>query len=459
MSKKKKIGRCYIGVDVGGTKILAALVRPSGKILARSRCSTPRTENPEDVLAALLDMIRSILAEAKLDAKALAAIGVAVPGIVDPVSGHIVVTPNMNLSGFPLAERLQAAFETHIVLGNDVNLGTLGEQWLGAAAMADSAVGIFVGTGIGGGIINERKLVTGHSGAAAEVGHLLMHRDGPLCGCGGRGCLEAFASRTAIERDIRQAVAIGRKTVLTRVVGADLSVIRSSVLKRAIAENDALVKEVVGHAAQILGEACVQIRHLLDPEMIILGGGLVESCKSFILPIVQQAIAADPLMKSQTSGRVVVSTLGDDAVVLGAVALAQQSLGKDPLGRAVKKMKRLPTLGEASQGQIAIDDAVYSQNLLIRADGKIAKLVKGAEKGKNKTAPPAIDVETLKRLCKVNPSILLVGVGFEKKLSLEEDCQKFLHKRGVTFETMPTADLPAAYNALKGRKAAIVCLD
>ena len=455
MVKKSKSSRLYLGVDVGGTKILAALVRETGKIVGRKRCSTPRTANPEETLTAVLDLAKDVLSAAGLDNDALAGIGVAVPGIVDSQQGRVAITPNMNLTGFPMGQRLRKAFSVPVALGNDVNLGTLGEQWLGAAALADSAVGIFVGTGIGGGIILDGHLIAGHRGAAGEVGHMRMHRDGPLCGCGARGCLEAFASRTAIERDIRQAVAVGRKTILTQMIGPELGVIRSSMLKRALAENDMLVKEIMGRAAETLGVACLQIRHLLDPEVIILGGGVIEACPSFILPIVQQAIASDRMANAISGGKVVVSALGDNAVVLGAVALVQQQMGRDPVRKARRKMANYPTLSLTEAGQLSVDGEVYAEDVYLRVDAKVSKRSKALRKA-GIEASPSVGADELKVVCKGRPSVLVVGTGQNGQLVVTDEGRQFLHKRRITCELLPTGESLAAYNALKGSKAALI---
>ena len=455
MVKKRKNNKLYLGVDVGGTKILAALVRESGKIIGRKRCSTPRTSNPEETLTAVLDLANDVVAAAGADRDALAGIGVAVPGIVDVAEGRVAITPNMNLTGFPMGQRLCKAFSVPVALGNDVNLGTLGEQWLGSAALADSAVGIFVGTGIGGGIILDGKLVTGHRGAAGEVGHMRMHRDGPLCGCGARGCLEAFASRTAIERDIRQAVAVGGRTILTELVGSDLSVIRSSMLKRALAENDTLVKEIMTRAAETLGVACLQIRYLLDPEVIILGGGVVEACRAFILPIVQQAIASDRMANALPGGKVVVSALGDDAVVLGAVALVQQQAGHDPIRKARRNAADYPTLSLSEAGELSIGGETYGEDIHLRVDAKVSRRAKTLRKVGIECSE-TVDAAELKIVCKGKPSVLVVGTGQKGQLTLTDDARQFLHKRRITCDTIPTADAVATYNALKGRKAALI---
>ena len=242
MKKSKKL---FVGVDVGGTKLLAALVKPNGKIVARRRCNTPRNTTSDEVVAAILQLIEYTLADKKLSAKHVKAIGLGVPGVVDSDEGRVVLTPNMNLSEVPLAALIKEQFRVPVAVGNDVNLGTLGEKWLGGARLAESAVGIFVGTGIGSGIILDGKLLRGSREAAGEIGHIVMQIGGPKCGCGARGCLEALASRSAIERDIRQAVEDGQKTMLTKLLGGDLKIIRSRMLHQALEQGDALTRQAL----------------------------------------------------------------------------------------------------------------------------------------------------------------------------------------------------------------------
>ncbi|MCK5270570.1 MAG: ROK family protein, partial [Sedimentisphaerales bacterium] len=153
---------------------------------------------------------------------------------------------------------------------------------------------------------------------------------GPLCGCGNRGCYEAMAGRLAIERDIREQVAKGRQTVLTEILDGDLSRIRSGALKAALSCEDEVAMEVVQQAAEVLGYGCITVRHLLDPEVIVLGGGVMEACSDFILPIVEKIVASDKLTGAREGGKILLSMLGDDAVVLGAVALARRKVGRNP---------------------------------------------------------------------------------------------------------------------------------
>ncbi len=322
--------RIYLGVDVGGTKIQASLVESGGKIINRHKKPTPRNTEPEEVVAEIQRVMEATLKKADLAAKHLTAIGVAVPGVVDPAAGHIVVTPNMNLSGISLGKKLQQHFRVPVALGNDCNLGALGEAWLGAGAGTRSMLGILVGTGIGGGFVRRGRLWRGARESAGEIGHIIMQINGPLCGCGNRGCFEALASRSAIERDLRTAVAAGRKTLLTETLNGDLSIIRSGVLRDALKAGDELVTEVMRRAAEVLGYACLTVRHLIDPQVIVLGGGVIVACSKFVMPIVEEIVAADRLPGAGDGGNVVLCALGDDAVVLGAIALARTHVGRNP---------------------------------------------------------------------------------------------------------------------------------
>ncbi|MDZ7617032.1 MAG: ROK family protein [Patescibacteria group bacterium] len=320
----------YLGVDVGGTKVQASVVRESGEILTRKRQATPRNVDPGSELEAIESAIEAALLAARRKIKDVQAIGIAIPGVVVPKDGHIVVTPNMSLGGVGIGKHLQRRFGVPVAVGNDCNLGALGERWLGAARAARSVFAILVGTGVGGGFVRKGKLWRGARESASEIGHIVMQIGGPECGCGNRGCLEALASRTAIERDIRQAIGEGRPSVVSELTNGDLDVIRSRVLRKALDANDAVVTEVMTRAAEVLGHACLTVRHLVDPEIIVLGGGVIEACGDFVVPIIRRIVAADGLAGAREGGQVVVSELGDDAVVLGAVALARGTVGRSP---------------------------------------------------------------------------------------------------------------------------------
>ena len=364
-------GNLYLAVDVGGTKIQAAAVEASGLVIARKKRSSPRGVGPEPVIEAIEATLCDLLAKnAMSDAPKPIAIGIAIPGVVDPAKGHIVITPNMDLSDTPLVRRLQDTFKTPVVLGNDCNLGTLGEKWLGAARGADSAVGILVGTGIGGGFAQGSRLWRGARESAGEIGHMVMQIGGPLCGCGNRGCFEALASRTAIERNLREAVAAGRPTVLAELLAGDLSVIRSNTLRQALERGDALVSEVLGSAAEVLGYACLSVRHLIDPEVIVLGGGLLEACSGFVMPIVEKIVADDRLRGARQGGGVLASALGDDAVVLGAVALALTELGEDPFKKGATAVPVYPEITATKSGKFKAGEKSFDRDFYVTVGRK-----------------------------------------------------------------------------------------
>jgi glucokinase len=451
----KKGGKYYVGVDVGGTKIVAALVKPSGTVVARNRTSTPRETSTEGVVRAILDVIDQLLSDNKVKRKNVRGIGVGIPGVLDPDEGRVVMTPNMNLSGVDMGSRLKDHFRIPAVIGNDVNLGTLGEKWLGAARFAPSVVGIFVGTGIGGGVILDGKLLRGAREAAGEIGHLVMQVGGPVCGCGNRGCLEALASRTAIERDIRAAVDAGKKTILTELVGKDLKVIRSRMLLRAVQERDPLVLKVLRDAARTLGYACLTVRHLLDPEVIVLGGGVMEACGDYMLPFIRETVASDALPGARPGGRVVRSALGDDAVVLGAVALAQEAAGRTPWKDEAADLPEYPALVAGGPKRVCVGNEEHKTDFFVRADGKVKdrdlKLIKEAYGTTDEIGP-----EELAKVCQEQPDYLLIGTGPKGEADVTAEGKKWLRTEGIAYESLPTPMAVQQYNRARGRKAALV---
>ncbi len=298
MKSAKKSGekeRLYIGMDIGGTNIQASLVRESGLIIISERVLTPRDNNVESVVGAIETAVKNVMEKSGISSGDLKAIGIAVPGVVDPDRGYVAVTPNLCLSGVSLGPLLEERFKIPITLGNDGNLGALGETWLGSARKANSVLYVCVGTGIGSGLMLRGQLWRGCRESAGEIGHMIMQTGGPKCGCGNLGCLEALASRSAIERDIREAIAAGRKSIIAELAGGDLSVIRSGMLRKALAAGDELVLEVLRRASEVLGYACLNLRHVVDPEVIVLGGGVMEACGDYIVPIVEGIVGQDPL--------------------------------------------------------------------------------------------------------------------------------------------------------------------
>ncbi len=451
----------FIGIDVGGTNVSGALADDAGRISEREKQRTPRGGGPDDVLGVIADVIDALLSGAGKADAAVAAIGLGVPGLVDPDEGLVAIAPNVGsgLKDVQLVDPLEKKFGLPVFLGNDVNVGMMGEVWLGAARGVKSAVGMFVGTGIGGGIVSDGKLVHGVNHAAGEIGHMIMQIDGPLCGCGNRGCLEALAGRRAIERDLREAVEAGRETVLTDILDGDLGSIRSKALRKALKKKDALVTEIMERAGCALGLACISLQHILQPEVIVLGGGVIEACSGFLMPIIEKTFSADPLSLPGAGGRLAVSALGDDAGVLGAVALARaQLLNGDNGGNGAGNGGRIPEYPEVElgpKGSVRVGGKSYDTDVYVRCDGRVKKRKKAVIKKKFGTSH-VIGREEVRKLCKGRPELLIIGTGHEGIAGLDESAERFLQDQKLPFKLLHSPNAVAEYARFKGRKALLL---
>jgi len=313
----------FIGIDIGGTKIAGAVVTTQGKILSRAKVASPAKANPKTIFACLAELIDELQASVNLKTSQFQGLGLGIPGIVDTHNDYILAAPNINLSGFPLSAQLKKKYRIKIRMTNDVNAGLLGESWLGVARGLRQVVGIFPGTGVGGAVIIDGKVLLGTQGAATELGHMIMQVGGPLCHCGNHGCLEALTSRWAIERDIRSLVKKRHKSIVKDLNNGSLATIKSRVLKESLQKNDVVVKTVIRQASIVLGQACVSINHIFNPQAIVFGGGVIKACGFFMMPIIEKNLSGDPFFKKFNSCRILQSSLGDDAVILGAVQLVK----------------------------------------------------------------------------------------------------------------------------------------
>ena len=263
----KNVSKPVIGVDMGGTKILAGVVSAEGKILGTAKRATKPGSGPEKVIERMVKTAQDAVKAAGLEMKEIAGLGAGAPGPLDPDRGVVIFTPNLpGWENVPLAKLLSEGLEIPAYIENDVNLGTLGEWALGAGRGVKDMVGIFVGTGIGGGLILDGALRQGWRKACAEVGHIILLAEGPMCGCGNRGCLEALASRTAIERDIWAGIKAGRESLIPEIMGQDSRErMTSGALAEAWEKNDPLVREVLGRTQFYLGLAVASLVNLVDP--------------------------------------------------------------------------------------------------------------------------------------------------------------------------------------------------
>lgn len=440
----------YLGIDVGGTKIYAVLVDESGQILARAKRATQPIGVP--LVDQVAPVVEATLNKAGQPLAALRGIGVGVPAVVDSRAGLIVHAPNLEVDDPRLAALLQERFSLPVALGNDVNLGTLAEVWLGAGRGVSDLVGIFVGTGIGGGVILGGELRTGPEDQAGELGHLVLQVDGPLCGCGNHGCFEALASRTAIDRDLRAGLDAGRDSTIAEAARAGR--IHSGDLADALAAGDELVTEVMTREAHYLAQGLLSLRHSLNPELIVLGGGVIEACGPFLLPLIQAEVDADPLRRSRNVLRLALSALGDDAVALGAAGLIRAEVRGHALCEAPPEAT-LPAIDRIEFGLAVIGGREYPHDLTIRADGKIKKRSKKHAREAYGTSH-VLDAVELEKVCKGQPALLILGAGFDNMLQLSDDARAWLDSRGLPWKLLPTPEAVAAWNQAEGPRALLL---
>ncbi|WP_162909418.1 ROK family protein [Aggregatilinea lenta] len=320
-----------LGIDLGGTKILAAVVDHEGRVIGSAKRKTHAVRGVDEVIDRIARTARDAVADAHLEMSQIWAVGIGAPGVADYSAGVIEFAPNLdNWVNIALGPRLQTLLDLPVFVENDVNAGTYGEAAVGVARGYRSVVGVFPGTGIGGGIIIDGRLLRGAHNAGAEIGHMVVMIDGPQCGCGRRGCIEALASRTAIERDIIGEIRAGRSSVLSDRVDLDATgQITSGVLKSALDQKDSLVTDILERAAYHLGIFTASVVNAIDPECIVYGGGLIEACGDHLLPIISDTMYRFLIRPVEPDKLPVLpAALGDNAVLLGAAMLARASLNE-----------------------------------------------------------------------------------------------------------------------------------
>ncbi len=312
----------YIGVDLGGTKILAGIFDSEHHCLASDKTKTRSEEGYDAVCARIVRAVRSAAESAGIDPSKARGAGIGAPGSISSDESHVLFAPNLDWRDAPLKADLEAQLGCLVWLGNDCNVAATGIHRLELEAKPNDMVSLFLGTGIGAGIITNGVFLTGATRAAGEVGHMVLDPDGPVCGCGTRGCFEALASRTAIFNKVKAAVNDGGE--LTQLMDADddsVTRIRSGKLRRAIEAGDKLAVQVLDETCFYTGLAIANLCNLLNPEVVALGGGLVEQLHAVMLPKIRDT-ALERIMPGARRVRIIATALGDDAGITGAAILA-----------------------------------------------------------------------------------------------------------------------------------------
>ena len=320
--------RFWLGFDLGGTKILAALFDREFYQVSRHREKIRGAEGKKAGIAAIVDLIRKTLDDTTIQPNDLGGICIGCPGPLDLETGTIVEAPNLGWKNVSVRKILEKEFDCPVFVINDVDAGIFGEFCFGAATDSRCTVGVFPGTGVGGGCVYKGEIIQGRKSSCMEIGHMQIIPHGPRCGCGRYGCLETVASRLVISSRVAAAAYRGNAPYIYRNFGTDLSKIRSGALASAIAAGDEIVREIIEESADYLGMAIGNLVNLLNPDTVVLGGGLVEAMPEIILNRARETARERCMPGFQDTFRVVPAKLGDDATVMGAAAWAQRQLSK-----------------------------------------------------------------------------------------------------------------------------------
>ncbi len=309
-----------ICLDVGGTKVLGAIFNENDEIIYRlKKRSKDGGDSSADVEKVIVSVVEEMIKKSGIDEKKINAIASCAPGVIDQGTGVVLFTPNLPWRNYDMRASMEKKFGVPFFVGNDVNLGVLGEHVYGAARGYKNVVGFFVGTGMGGGLILNNTLFTGNQFKAAEYGHMILDPEGPLCNCGQRGCLEAFSSKQGMSAYIRQQVSRGRKSMMADAVQE--GVFRSKQLKKALKEKDAVAVEAVDRACHYLAIATGNLINTISPDLVLYGGGVIEAMGETFLKRILKEVDRYCMPQIRNTVDIRIASLGDDSILYGDLAL------------------------------------------------------------------------------------------------------------------------------------------
>jgi len=309
-----------LGIDIGGTNLVVGAVTEDGtRVLGLRSEPTGAPDGPDVVIERIVTMARATIAETRKEdgGAEVRGVGIGSPGPLDRTRGLVIFTPNLRWKNMPLRDRIGSALGLPASLDNDANCAMLGEHWVGAARGARNAVCFTIGTGIGGGIIVDGKLVHGASDAAAEIGHITIDVNGRRCGCGNDGCLEAYASGPAIARRACEAIEAGAITGMVAAAGGDASAITAQTVFQCAAAGDQLADELVRDTARYLGVGIANMLNIMNPEVVVICGGVTQAGDHLFVPL-RREVMRRAFKPAVEACRIVPGELPGTAGVVGA---------------------------------------------------------------------------------------------------------------------------------------------
>lgn len=314
----------YVGIDLGGTNIAVGLVDEAGKILHKDSVPTLLERGPEPVIKDMANLSLKVVKDAGYTVDDVKAIGVGVPGLADPKTGVVIFCTNLRWHMVPLREIMQKIIDKPIFIDNDATVAGLAESVAGVSAGIANSVFLTLGTGVGGGIVINGRPWSGFHGVGSEIGHIPMDIGGVPCTCGNEGCLERYCSATAIIRMGKQILQQHPESMMMEMVGGDPEKLTAKIVFDAARELDNAAMKVFTTYVDYLAKACYTIIAFLDPEVIVLGGG-VSKAGSFLLDAVRARVPKYLLFKTLPYSRIELARLGADAGMIGAAMLGRQA--------------------------------------------------------------------------------------------------------------------------------------
>ena len=309
-----------ICLDIGGTKVLGAIFDSKNNITYRLKKKTKAEgDDSQNIEKIIISVVDEMIKESGLKKGQINAISAGAPGVVNSETGIVLFSPNLPWRNYDIRTPIEKMFGVPFYIGNDVNVGVLGEYKFGAAKGYKNVVGLFVGTGMGGGLILNGKLFTGNEFKAAEYGHMILNPEGPLCGCGQRGCLEAFSSKKGMTAYIRQQVNRGRETMMADQLVNE--VFKSKSLKKALEANDPVAVEAVDRACHYLAIGTGNLINTFSPDIVVYGGGVIEAVGDIFLEKILAEVDRYCMPSIRSTVDLKIAALGDDSNLYGALAM------------------------------------------------------------------------------------------------------------------------------------------
>lgn len=312
----------YLGIDLGGINVAAAVVDESGAILGRGRLPTPRT-GAEDVADAMDAAARRACEAVGIGLDQVTSVGIGSPGTIDPEAGMVEYWSNLDFRHVPLGKMLERRLGRPVLLENDANAAALGEYAAGAGRGSRSLIAITLGTGVGGGAVLGGKLYTGFNYAGMEVGHFVIEHGGRMCTCGRRGCFEAYASATALIARGREEIAVHPEGGLWKAVEGDGDRLEAKTVFDVAAQGDLAAKALLEEYISYLASGITSLVNLFQPEVICVGGGVAGAGETLLGPVRQILDREDYARNGKARARLVLAELGNDAGIIGAALLSR----------------------------------------------------------------------------------------------------------------------------------------